>query len=98
MDSMKRQKDMTLEDKPPRLEGVQYATGEEPRIITISSRKNKAPGLKRKQLSVVDVSGGESKVRCCKERYCIGTWQTWEIVEDRGALGAAVHGVAKSWA
>ena len=59
MDSMKRQKDMTLEDKPPRLEGVQYATGEEPRIITISSRKNKAPGLKRKQLSVVDVSGGE---------------------------------------
>ena len=24
---MKRQKDMTPEDKPPRLEGVQYATG-----------------------------------------------------------------------
>ena len=71
MDSMKRQKDMTLEDKPPRLEGVQYATWEEPRTITISSRKNKAPGLKRKQLSVVDVSGGESKVRCCKE-YCTG--------------------------
>ena len=21
-----------------------------------------------------DVSGGESKVRCCKEQYCIGTW------------------------
>ena len=29
MDSMKGQKDMTLEDKPPRLEDVQYATGEE---------------------------------------------------------------------
>ena len=25
--SMKRQKDMTLEDEPPRSEGVQYATG-----------------------------------------------------------------------
>ena len=22
----------------------------------------------------VDVSGGENKVRCCKEQYCIGTW------------------------
>ena len=20
------------------------------------------------------VSGGESKVQCCKEKYCIGTW------------------------
>ena len=23
---------------------------------------------------VVDVSGGKSKVQCCKEQYCIGTW------------------------
>ena len=23
---------------------------------------------------VVDVSGGESKVQCYKEQYCIGTW------------------------
>ena len=22
----------------------------------------------------MDVSGGGSKVRCCKEQYCIGTW------------------------
>ena len=22
----------------------------------------------------VDVNGGRSKVRCCKEQYCIGTW------------------------
>ena len=28
-DSMKRQKDMTLEGEPPRSEGVQYATGGE---------------------------------------------------------------------
>ena len=40
--SMKRQKDMTLEDEPfqpPRLEGVQYATGEKWRTITNRSRK-----------------------------------------------------------
>ena len=33
-DSMKRQKDMMAEDELPRLEGVQYATGEELRTIT----------------------------------------------------------------
>ena len=31
VNSMRRQKDMTLEDEPPRLVGVQYATGEERR-------------------------------------------------------------------
>ena len=62
MNSMKRQKGMTLEDEPSTLEGVQYATGEEQRAITNSSRKNEAAGQKQKQHSVVDVSGGESKV------------------------------------
>ena len=40
MNSMKRQKDMTLEDEPTRSEGVQRAAGEEQRAITNSSRKN----------------------------------------------------------
>ena len=39
-DSMKRQKDMTLEDEPPRLEGVHYATGEEWKGVTNTCRKN----------------------------------------------------------
>ena len=29
--------------------------------------------------SVVDVSGGESKVWCCKEQYCIGTWNVMSM-------------------
>jgi len=29
---------------------------------------------KEKQHPVVDVTGDGSKVRCCKEQYCIGTW------------------------
>ena len=62
MDSMKWQKDMTLEDEMPRFEGVQYATGEKWRAITNSSSKNEVAGSKRKQCSVVDVSGDESKV------------------------------------
>ena len=75
MNSVKRQKDMTLENKqPPRSEGVQYATGEERRAITDSSRKNEAAGPVWNQRSVVDVPGGQSKIRCCKEQFCIGTW------------------------
>ena len=37
---------MALKDEPPRLEGVQYATGEEQMPITNSSRKNEAAGPK----------------------------------------------------
>jgi len=30
--------------------------------------------LKQKQYPDVDVTGERSKVQCCKEQYCIGTW------------------------
>ena len=63
---------MTPEYEPSRSEGVQYATVEEWRTITNSSRKNEAARLKWKRHSVVDVSGGKSKVQYCKEQYCIG--------------------------
>ena len=53
---------MTQNEESPRSEGIQYATGEEWRAITNSSRKNEAAGPKWKQRSVVDVPGGESKV------------------------------------
>ena len=29
---------------------------------------------KQKQHPAVDVMGDGNKVRCCKEQYCIGTW------------------------
>ena len=35
-------------------------------------RMRKEP--KQKQYPVVDVTGDRNKVRCCKEQYCIGTW------------------------
>ena len=58
INSMKRQKDMTLKDKLPRSVGARYATREEWRN---SSRRNEEAEPKRKQCPVVDVSGGESK-------------------------------------
>ena len=69
--SMKRQKNMTLKDELPRLVGAQYAIGKEQRN---SSRRNEEAEPKQKRCPVVDVSGGESKVQCYKEQYCIWTW------------------------
>ena len=63
MNSMKREKYMTLKDELPRSVSVQYATGEEQRNC---SRRNEEMGPKQKQCPVVDVSSCESKVRCCK--------------------------------
>ena len=71
MNSMKRQKDMTLKDELFRSVGAQYATGQEWRN---SSRKNEEDEPKQKQSLVVDVTGDGSKVQCCKEQYSIGTW------------------------
>ena len=71
---IKDQKDMTLKDESPRSEGDQHASGEEWKRITSNSRMNEAAGPKRIWCSVVDVSGDESKIQCCKEQYCIGTW------------------------
>ena len=71
MNSMKRQNDRILKEKPPRSVGAQYATGDQWRN---NSRKNEGMEPKQKQYSAVDVTGDRSKVRCCKEQYCIGTW------------------------
>ena len=71
MNSMKRQKDRTLKDELPRLVGAQHATRDQWRN---STRKNEEMESKQKQHPVVDMTGDGSKVRCCKEQYCIGTW------------------------
>ena len=71
MNSMKRQKDRILRDELPRSVGAQYFTGEQWRN---NSRKNEEMEPKQKQYLVVDVTGNGSKVKCCKEHYCIGTW------------------------
>ena len=71
MSSVKRQKDRTLKEELPRSVGAQYATGDQWRN---NSRKNEETEPKQKQHPVVDVTGDESKFRCCKEQYCIGIW------------------------
>ena len=68
--SMKRQNDRILKEELPRSVGGQYATGDQWRN---NSRKNEGMEPKQKEYSAVDVTGDRSKVRCCKQQYCIGT-------------------------
>ena len=62
---------MILKEELPRSVGAQYATGDQWRN---NSRKNERMEPKQKQYPAVDVTGDRSKVRCCKEQYCIRTW------------------------
>ena len=78
--SMKSQKDRTLKDELPRSIGAQYATGDQWRN---NSRKNEETEPRQKQHLVVNVSDDGSKVRCCKEQYCIGTWNVMSINQGK---------------
>ena len=71
MNSMRRKNDRILKEELLRLVGPQYATGNQWRN---NSRKNEEMEPKQKQHPAVDVTGDRSKVRSCKEQYCIGTW------------------------
>ena len=90
MKSMKRQKDMTLKDKLSRSVGITYATGEEQRN---SSRKNEEVEPKWKQHPIAEVTDDESKVWCCKEQYCIGTWNVRSM--NQGKLEVVKQETAK---
>ena len=58
---------------------------------------------KQKQYPVVDVTGDRSKVRCCKEQYCIGTWTVrsvsqgkLEVVkQEMGRVNINILGISK---
>ena len=80
MNSMKRLKDSTLKYELLRSVGTQYATGDQWRN---NSRKNGEMEPTQKQCPVVDVTGDGSKVQCCKEQYCIGTWNIRSMNPDK---------------
>ena len=71
MNGMKRQKDRTLKDELPRTVSTQYATVNQ---WINNSRKNEGMEPKQKQYPVVAVTSDRNKGQCCKEQYCIGTW------------------------
>ena len=90
MNSMKRQNDRILKEELSRSVAAQYATGEQWRN---NSRKNEGMEPKQKQYRVVDVTGDRSKVQCCKEQHCIGTWNVRSM--NQGKLEVVKQEMAK---
>ena len=100
MKSTKRKKDKTLKDELPRSVGAQYATGDQWRN---NSRKNEETEPKQKQHPVVDITGDWSKIRCCKEQYCIGTWNVRSmnqvklkvVKQEKARVNTDILGISK---
>ena len=90
MRSMKRKNVKILKEELPRSVGAQYATGDQWRN---NFRKNEGMESKQKQYQVVDVTGDRSKVRCCKEQYCIGMWNVRSM--NRGKLEVVKQEMAR---
>ena len=80
MNSVKRQKDRTLKEELPRSVGAQQATGDQWRN---DSRKKEGMEPKQRQHPLVDGIDDRSKVLCCKEQYCIGTWNVMSMNQGK---------------
>ena len=59
----------------------------------ISPEKNEGTEPKQKQHPVVDGTGDRSKVRCCKEQYCIRTWNVRSM--NQGKLEVITQEMAR---
>ena len=90
MNNMKRQNDRVLKDELPRGVGAQHATGDQWRN---NSRKNEGMEPKQKQHPALNVTGDGSKVQCCKEQYCIGTWNVGSM--NQGKLDVVKQEMAR---
>ena len=88
---MKRQNNRIVKEELPRSVGAQYATGDQ---CINNSRKNEDMEPKQKQYPVVDVTGDRCNVRCCKEQYCIGTWNVRSM--NQGKLEVVKQEMAKA--
>ena len=58
-----------------------------------NSRRKEETEPKQKQHPVVVVTGDGSKVQCCKEQYCIGTWNVRSM--NQGKLEVAKEEMAR---
>ena len=93
MNRMKRQYDRIPKEELPRSLDAQYATGDQRRN---NYRKNEGMVPKPKRYPSMDVTGDRSKTGCCKEQYCIGTWNVrsmnqgkLEVVKQEMARGTS---------
>ena len=100
MNSMRRQNDRILKEELPRSVGAQYATGDQ---WGYNSRKIEGMEPKQKQYPVGGVTGDRSKIQCCKEKYCTGTWNVrsmnqgkWEVIkQEMTRVSTNILGISK---
>ena len=71
MNSMKRQKDMTLKNELPQVSRCPICYF---RRVEKQLQKEWRDRAKVKTTPSCDVAGDGGGVRCCKDQYCIGTW------------------------
>ena len=86
MDTMKKQKYMTLENEFPdqKVSNILLVKSRE-KLLILPERMKSNPLLSgSKHKDIQGISGGENKVKCCKEQYCIGTWNSRYM--DQGNL------------
>ena len=81
--TVRKGKKIGLKDELPRLVGSHYVIGNQWRN---NSKKNEETGPKQKQHPVGDVTGDGSKVWCCKEQYCIGTWNVRSMNQGKSEV------------
>ena len=99
MNSMKRQNDRILKEELPRSVGAQHPTGYQWRN---NSRRIEWMEPKKKQYPAEDVTGDRSKSRCCKEQYCIGTWNVrsmnqgkLEVKQEMARVNVDILGISE---
>ena len=78
MNSMNRQKDMTQSGRCP----ICYLAKSRGQLL-IAPERMKHLGQNGNNTPVVDVSRGESKVQCCKEQQCIGSWNVRSMKQGK---------------
>ena len=59
----------------------------------ITPERMKSRSQSKKRNPVVDMTGDRSKVQCCKEQYCIGTWNVRSM--NQGKLEVVKQEMAK---
>ena len=100
MNSMKRQKDMTLEEVPgQQVPNMLLERGE----ITPEGMKRLSQSVNNSQVWMCLVV--KSKVQCCREQYCIGTWNVRSmnqgklkvVKQERARVNIVILGNGQEW-
>ena len=63
--------------------------------MLLEMRGEITPEGMKKLIKVVDTPGGESKVRCFKEQYCIGTCNVRFINQEMARVNTDILGISE---